>query len=138
MRCAAILIAGVALVSPNFAFAQDMSKCIEMETQGGMTECAIAALNTSDKKLNELYKRIEARLSDDADTKKLLIQAQRDWIRFRDAECNFQTAGAAGGSIAPALVAMCMDGLTQSRIEDFEGYLNCEEGDLSCPIPAAN
>ncbi|MDN3720488.1 lysozyme inhibitor LprI family protein [Roseibium salinum] len=87
----------------------------------------------SDKKLNELYKQIAARLKEDADTKKLLVQAQRDWIKFRDAECDFQTAAAAGGSVMPMLIAQCMDGLTQARAEQFEGYLNCEEGDMSCP-----
>ena len=49
-----------------------------------------------------------------------------------------QTAGVVGGSVMPMLVAQCMDGLTQSRIKAFEGYLNCKEGDLSCPVPAAN
>jgi hypothetical protein len=33
---------------------------------------------------------------------------------------------------------LCRDGLTQNRIKDFQGYLNCEEGDMSCPVPAAN
>ncbi|WP_163268852.1 lysozyme inhibitor LprI family protein [Chelativorans alearense] len=131
-----LLAAAMVLAMPTFAFAQD--NCDDAEDQATMNECADAAFEKSDKKLNELYKQIEARLKDDADTKKLLIQAQRDWVKFRDAECGFQTAGAAGGSVVPMLVAMCMDGLTQSRVEDFEGYLNCEEGDLSCPVPAAN
>ncbi|MDZ5698544.1 lysozyme inhibitor LprI family protein [Chelativorans sp. M5D2P16] len=131
------LTAAIVLAAPAFAFAQD--KCYDnAESQAAMTECADAAFKKSDKSLNRLYKQIEARLSDDADTKKLLVQAQRDWIKFRDAECSFQTAGATGGSIMPMLVAQCMDDLTQSRVKDFEVYLNCEEGDLSCPVPAAN
>ena len=133
----AILTLAVVLATPAFAFAQD--ECYDKaSSQAALDECADAAFKTSDKKLNDLYKQIEARLTDDADTKKLLVQAQRDWVKFRDAECNFQTAGAAGGSVVPMLVAQCMDGLTQSRIKDFEGYLNCEEGDMSCPVPAAN
>ena len=80
----------------------------------------------------------DARLKDDADTRKRLVQAQRDWIRFRDAECDFQTAGAAGGSVMPMLVAQCRDDLTQARVKAFEGYLNCEEGDLGCPVPPAD
>jgi uncharacterized protein YecT (DUF1311 family) len=132
----AILTVALVLAGPTFAFAQ--GNCDDAKDQATMNECFDAAFKKSDKKLNELYKQIETRLKDDADTKKLLIQAQRDWVKFRDAECSFQTAGAAGGSVVPALVAMCMDGLTQTRIKDFEGYLNCEEGDLSCPVPAAN
>jgi uncharacterized protein YecT (DUF1311 family) len=118
----AILTVAVVLAMPACAFAQD----------------ADDAFKQTDKKLNELYKQIEARLTDDADTKKLLVQAQRDWVKFRDAECNFQTAGAAGGSMMPMLVAQCMDNLTQFRVKNFERYLNCEESDLSCPVPAPN
>ncbi|TIS54649.1 lysozyme inhibitor LprI family protein [Mesorhizobium sp.] len=132
----AILTAAAVLAMPAFAFAKD--KCANATDQATMNECADAAFKKSDKQLNELYKQIEGRLKDDADTKKLLVQAQRDWDRFRNAECSFQTAGAAGGSVVPMLVSTCMDGLTQSRIKDFQGYLKCEEGDLSCPVPAAN
>lgn len=131
-----VLTAAMVLAMPAFAFAQD--KCYDdAKNQGDLNECADAAFKKSDKKLNELYKQIEARLKDDADTRKLLVQAQRDWVKFRDAECSFQTAGAAGGSMMPMLVAQCMDILTQSRIKNFQGYLNCEEGDMSCPVPAA-
>ncbi|TJW18158.1 MAG: DUF1311 domain-containing protein [Mesorhizobium sp.] len=132
----AILTAAAVLAMPAFAFAKD--KCANATDQATMNECADAAFKKSDKQLNELYKQIEGRLKDDADTKKLLVQAQRDWGRFRNAECSFQTEGAAGGSVVPMLVSTCMDGLTQSRIKDFQGYLKCEEGDLSCPVPAAN
>jgi len=135
---AALVTAAIILATPAFVFAQDIQKCADAEGQAAMNQCADAAFKKSDQRLNELYRQIEARLSDDADAKKLLVQAQRDWVKFRDAECSFQTAGAAGGSVVPHLVAVCMDGLTQTRVKDFEGYLNCEEGDLSCPVPAAN
>jgi len=131
------LAAAMVLAMSTFAFAQD--KCYhDAMTQAAMNECAGASLKKSDKKLNELYTQIEARLKDDANTEKLLVRAQRDWTKFRDAECNFQTSQAAGGSMLPMLIAQCMDGLTQSRLKAFEGYLKCEEGDMSCPVPAAN
>lgn len=132
----AILAAAATLATPAFAFAAD--NCADAQDQATLNHCADAAFKQSDRKLNELYKEMETRLADDADTKKLLVQAQRDWVRFRDAECDFQTSAAAGGSILPMLVAQCRDGLTQSRIQDFEGYLKCEEGDMSCPVPAAD
>ena len=133
----AILIAIVIATMPAFAFAQD--NCYDKaQDQAALNKCADAAFKKSDEKLNELYRQIEIRLRDDADTKKLLVQAQRDWVRFRDAECDFRTAQAAGGSMMPMLVAQCMNHLTQSRIQDLEGYLNCEEGDMGCPVPSAN
>jgi uncharacterized protein YecT (DUF1311 family) len=75
---------------------------------------------------------------EDAGTKKLLVAAQRAWVGFRDVECTFATSGAAGGSVNPMLVASCKDDLTQSRVKQFEANLKCEEGDLSCPVLAAN
>lgn len=134
-KTAMMLAAATALAMPALAHAQD--DCADADSQAAMNACFNASLERSDKQLNKLYKQLEARLSDDAQTKKLLVQAQREWVKYRDAECSFQTAGAAGGSVVPALVAMCMDNLTQSRVADFEDYLNCEEGDLSCPVPPA-
>ena len=133
---AVVLSASIVLGVPVVAFATD--KCADPQDQSTMNECAGMAFKASDKKLNELYRQIETRLGDDAETKKLLIQAQRDWIKFRDAECSFQAAGVSGGSAMPMVVSMCMDGLTQTRVKDFEGYLSCEEGDMSCAVPAAN
>ncbi|MER9618033.1 lysozyme inhibitor LprI family protein [Mesorhizobium sp. M0207] len=136
MKTATLTIAMV-LAMPAFVFAQD--KCYDAaKDQAAANECADAASKKSDNKLNELYKQIETRVKDDVDTKTLFVQAQRDWVKFRDAECSFQTVGAAGGSVMPMLVAQCMDSLTQSRVKDFEDYLKCQEGDPSCPVPAAN
>lgn len=119
----AIPTAALVLAMPALACAKD--KCADAQDQATLNQCADASFKKSDEKLNELYKKIETRLKDDADTNKLLVQAQRDWGKFRDAECDFQTAGAAGGSALPMLVLMCRDGLTQSRVKDFEGYLKC-------------
>jgi len=123
MMKTAILTIALVLAAPAFAYAQDDPE---------------AAFKRSDKRLNELYKQIEGRLKDDADTKKLLVAAQRAWVGFRDAECTFSTSGSADGSAYSVLIASCKDTLTQSRIKQFEAYLKCEEGDLSCPVPAAN
>jgi uncharacterized protein YecT (DUF1311 family) len=101
-----------------------------------MSACAAASLKASDSTLNKLYKEIRTRLEGDADASKQLVAAQKAWLEFRDAECAFSSSSASGGSIYPMIHALCLDGLTQKRIEDFNAYLNCEEGDMSCPVPA--
>lgn len=40
--------------------------------------------------------------------------------------------------MVPMINAMCRDSLTQYHVKNFESYLNCQEGDPSCPVPAAN
>lgn len=106
-------------------------------SQADLNECYGKAFKASDAELNKLYKEITARLKDDPDATKLLVATQRAWVAFRDAECDFQSSAVAGGSALPMVHAICLDGLTTRRVEDFKAYLNCEEGDMSCPVPAA-
>lgn len=95
-----------------------------------------ADFQKADKELNETFKQIERRLADDAASKERLVHAQRAWIAFRDAECIFQSSGEDGGSVAPTIIALCQAGMTSDRTEQLKVYLNCEEGDMSCPVPA--
>jgi uncharacterized protein YecT (DUF1311 family) len=39
------------------------------------------------------------------------------------------------GSMYPMVIAGCKESLTNVRLKDFQGYLNCQEGDTSCPVP---
>lgn len=89
-----------------------------------------------DKALNEAFRQIEHRLADDPGAKSRLVHAQRAWIAFRDAECAFQSSGEDGGSAAPTVIALCKAALTADRTGQLKTYLNCEEGDLACPVPS--
>ena len=127
------LLALIAMAPTPIARADD---CANATDQRAMDECASEAYRKSDAELNALYKQIEQRLKSDTGTTKLLIAAQRAWVVFRDAECNFSTSRVSGGTIYPMIYTECADGLTQRRIEDLKRYLACEEGDMSCPVPA--
>ncbi len=110
--------------------------CGDLTNQTDMNVCAQKSFQKSDTELNKLYKQIETRLKDDADTTKLLVTAQRAWVAFRDGECSFSSSMVADGSVHPFVMNSCLEGLTQNRIKDLNGYLSCEEGDMSCPVPA--
>jgi uncharacterized protein YecT (DUF1311 family) len=107
------------------------------ETQMGLNMCAAAKFNAEDARLNTAYREIMKRLTDDAAGRQALQKAQRAWIGFRDAECAFSTAGTEGGSIHPMMVSQCLAAFTAARTEQLGGYLGCQEGDLSCPVPPA-
>ena len=32
--------------------------------------------------------------------------------------------------------ATCLDGLTRSRLDALKELISCQEGDMSCPVPA--
>jgi len=127
---AAVLLALALPASPALAACED-----DAANQMELTECAGQSLARSDKALNGLYGEIMQRLGKGSAEAKQLVQAQRAWIAFRDAECDFAAMGVAGGSIYPMTVANCRDTLTQKRIDDFRSYLDCQEGDPACPVP---
>lgn len=112
--------------------------CNNPQTQQLMNTCAQKSYHKADSELNKLYKQIEARFSDDHESLKLLVKTQRAWIGYRDAECTFSASASAEGSIYPLIYNQCLEAQTQSRVESFKTYLNCEEGDMSCPVPAAD
>lgn len=95
-----------------------------------------ADYKTADQALNQTYKDVEKRLANDSNGKARLIAAQRAWIAFRDAECTFQSSGDDGGTAAPMVITACRTSLTTARAAQLKGYLNCQEGDLSCPVPS--
>ncbi|SDZ67071.1 lysozyme inhibitor LprI family protein [Pseudomonas sp. NFIX28] len=109
--------------------------CANATTQAAMNQCAAEQHKAADKELNTLYQRINQRLEDNPDRKKLLLGAQRAWVAFRDAECGFAASGVAGGSVYPLLYSNCTTELTKARVEAFKSYLKCQEGDLGCPVP---
>jgi uncharacterized protein YecT (DUF1311 family) len=110
--------------------------CARAADQLTLNTCADASYRTADAELNRLYRQITGRLQGEADTAKALVAAQRAWLAFRDAECTFATADVAGGSIYPMIYSGCLEGLTRKRIADLKAFLSCQEGDMSCPVPA--
>lgn len=130
-----VLISACLLAAASTARATE-DPCPDAQDQASLNACAGKAYKAADDELNKTYKEIQARLRDDEATSKLLVASQKAWIAFRDAECTFSTSAAAGGSIYPMLQDFCLAGLTSQRSEGLKPYLNCEEGDMSCPVPA--
>lgn len=111
--------------------------CNDQSTQSDLNICADQDFKAADKTLNDVYRTIVKRLSQDPEGKTRLTASQKAWIAFRDAECDFQSGDSIQGSIHPMLVLICRTGLTKARTEELKVYLNCDEGDTLCPVPAA-
>lgn len=127
-----LLSAGILLLSAA-ALADD---CGNAQNQMEMNTCAANQLKAADGKLNEAYGTAMKRAPDA--TKTLLKTAQQKWIALRDADCALISSGTEGGSIQPMIHAQCLTDKTVERTAWLESLLNCEEGDLSCPLPPAN
>lgn len=123
--CAALLLSAPALAD-DYANAS---------TQMEMNTCAAAQFQTADKKLNETYQNALKRA--EPPQRDLLKKAQIAWIALRDADCALVSSGTEGGSIQPMIASQCMTDKTDEREAFLASLLQCEEGDLSCPLPPA-
>ncbi len=103
----------VLAAAPRMATAQDCNPA--GETQPEMNACAHQDYEKADKALNEAYAAVVAIHKNDNEAIGLLKSAQRSWIKFRDAECEFETIDSKGGSIRPLLRSQCLTGLTEAR-----------------------
>lgn len=132
MRAPTVLVALAAfMLSPAHA-----DECMDgAEDQAAMTACAARSYQAADAGLNRVFHEIRARLGDDADTRNLLRRSEQAWVAFRDAECDFAASATAGGSAYSMTRDLCLADLTAARSTRLQQYLDCEEGDLSCPVP---
>ncbi|WP_299831102.1 lysozyme inhibitor LprI family protein [uncultured Roseobacter sp.] len=112
------------LVAP--AAAQDLD-CANPVTQVEMTSCASLAADAADEELNDVWK-LAVKAAQDRDTldpghepsgESILRRAQRSWISFRDQACSAEATVARGGTMASQLFLICLERLTQRRIEDL-------------------
>ena len=71
------------------------SECANAETTAAMRACENARYVRAEKDLDAAYKELTKRL-DNARKEKLRL-AQRAWLRFRDADADFQADTARGG-----------------------------------------
>lgn len=133
-------LAFIILFSVSAAQASDNTCLEKAQNQAQLTECAAAALKAADSDLNALYRRMQDRVKYDSSTKTLLIDAQRKWLSFRDAECKFTSVRSAGGSINAMEVNSCLADLTRSRVRELQIHLDCSKGAgeqeaMQCALP---
>lgn len=109
--------------------------CIEGVPDGqttvGMMQCAQAEADAWDALLNAEYQRAResARQGDAAEDRpefqnaaQTLLEAQRAWIAFRDANCAMEYARWGSGSMRMTAGASCLLDMTAERTLDLRAY----------------
>ena len=124
------LAAGLIVIFPGFGALAEV-ECLDYSNQSDMNTCAASELKKADEELNAIYDKLLSRL--DSGQKPLLKAAERAWIHYRDKMCELEGSGTKGGSINPMIVANCLTELTTGQTRRLSQYLDCKEGDLSCP-----
>jgi uncharacterized protein YecT (DUF1311 family) len=127
------LLAIIALTVSGLALADE---CKDASTQSDLNQCTAAQYQAADKKLNETYQAAQKRAQEPQ--REQLKKAQIAWIASRDADCELLSSSSEGGSVQPMVRNQCLTDKTAEREAFLSSLLQCEEGDLSCPLPPAN
>ena len=82
-----------------------------------MIACIGAETKRQDVRLNEHYNKLSSKLS--TNRKKALVEAQRAWMKFRDANCRFYY-DPEGGSSARMTADECLLNATADRVRELK------------------
>ncbi len=97
------------------------------QSQQGMNRCAGDAFQRADKALNLQWAKVAAAFANDAESKTLLLDTQRAWLKYRDGQCKLAALDSVGGSIWPLINSSCLAQLTRQRTKELTDLLG--EGD---------
>jgi len=93
------------------------------QSQQGMNRCAGDAYERADKALNAEWAKVLAEF-EDAEAKKLLLDGQRAWRKYRDAHCQAAAFENLGGSIWPLINSGCLTSLTRERTQELADLID--------------
>lgn len=112
-------IATLALIISGPAGAQmyegEYTQCNELSTMG-IVQCVSEKTKVWDARLNETYQMLRQHL--EPEERQALLKAQRLWIQYRDANCEFYFSGP--GTISRIASAECLRSMTQQRTCELE------------------
>jgi uncharacterized protein YecT (DUF1311 family) len=92
-------------------------------TQTDMNIAAGELLRGAEETLSGILSGIQARLGADDDWLHCLAEAQRAWLLYRNAQCEFETYRSRGGTIRPMIWGSEATRLTSVRAEELQAWL---------------
>lgn len=108
----------VLLGASQLAQADSYSQCMKTaNTTVAMRDCSGAELKRQDVRLNQTYKSAMGSLEQPQQDK--LREAQRAWVKYRDANCGMYY-GLTGGTIDQLNGAGCEVDMTKQRADELE------------------
>ena len=121
MRPVSLLIVGLspllaAQAAATEMFGPDYRPCGDKPNTLAIVECVQAKTKVSDRKLNAAYQALMKNA--DPVQRETLLNAQRLWGRYRDANCAFYGSGE--GTIRQVQAAECARAMTEDRARELE------------------
>lgn len=100
---------------------QSHEACMENAVStADMVACISEEFEREDQRLNDNYQQLRSQLSDGR--KEQLLTAQRAWIAYKDANCDFY-ADPEGGSLARVSANSCVLTETTDRADELEALM---------------
>ena len=126
------MIATLALALLAAGQPDDGLNCDDARSQAEMNACAARDFETADAELNrvwrdsianarELDREPDANADERPSYENTLRDAQRAWLAFRDAQCEWEGYEARGGSMETMIYESCRAALTRERIDQLRG-----------------
>jgi uncharacterized protein YecT (DUF1311 family) len=126
------------LVAAAVAAAPTQPNCDNAQAQADMNICAAKDFEAANLELNAQWKRTFAfmRQQDKQDDEpwasgpsysQALLNAQRAWLTYREAQCTLESYHTRGGSMRPMLYSMCAADLTRERIQQLAEIVSGEQ-----------
>ena len=112
----------VLAVSPARA-QQQKDPCANAQTQMEMNDCQAREYKRADAALNAAYKQLMAKV-EDAGERNALKASQLAWIKYRDANCEFESYLNKGGTMYSMVYDGCLTALTEERTRHLRDLLS--------------
>ena len=112
------MIALLLAAGASSAYAVDCKNAVSTPE---INECASIDQKKVEDKLNKVYQRVIKSIGE-ADTKKALVEAQRAWVKFREADCKAVYEQYKTGTIRSVMFIGCMQKHAEARIKDLEEF----------------
>lgn len=120
-------------LAPAMAAAQAPKDCVAAAaTQSAMNVCAYEDFLAANGEQAQRLKALDPRLP--APQRSRFRAAQKAWIGWRTAQCEFESGAAAGGSMREFVRWGCAARMTRERTQALEQLATCREGDAACTL----
>jgi uncharacterized protein YecT (DUF1311 family) len=118
-----VLLWGVVFVAATQKPAAQSQKqpCAAAQNQQEMNRCAAEEYKKADAELNKVYQQLLPKL--EAPHKEKLKTAQRTWLAFRDAHCDYEAFIFEGGTMQPLIQYSCLEAVTRDRTKQLRASL---------------
>ena len=90
------------------------------QTQIEMNKDASDYYEVADKKMTKIYKEVMSNLN--PEDKRLLLDAQRNWVKYKESHCKSVKNGFKKGSIQTLTYYTCLLEATEERIKQLQKY----------------